>query len=102
MSEQKAETEEKPKHPMVEVRVSLYKPFYDFLTEYLQFFGSTQTIEDVCRDMIYFELESIYRKLDEFASKEVNHVDKEGWFDRFSHLAVVSFPAPDEEEEQDE
>lgn len=82
---------------MNEVHVTLYEPFYNFMKEYLAFFGDKRTIEDLCRSMIYSDVNHLYQELREFASKPNHFVKKGSWFDRWPHIAITSYPEPEEE-----
>ena len=76
---------------MVEVRVELYQPFYDFIKEYMAFFGIKDSkIEDVCREMIYHCVEDLYQNLEEFALKQCVHHGS-SFFRKWPHIATTSF-----------
>lgn len=77
---------------VVEVRISLFKPFYDFLKEYVQFFGSKRSIEDLCRIMIYEDVENLYRTLGKWLESEVSHIETEAWPNKHAHLEITSSP----------
>lgn len=77
---------------MVEVHVKLYEPFYNFMKEYLAFFGSKQTVEDLCRKMIYDSVSCLHQELREFASADYKHIEEGAWFDKWPHLACVAIP----------
>jgi len=81
---------------MVEVHVTLYEPFYNFLKEYLAFFGSKQTIENLCRGIVYQEVKYLYEKFEGFIKDE--HIEDGAWFNKWPHIGCVSFDAEDEEE----
>jgi len=83
----------------VEVRVSLYQPFHDFMKEYIAFFGIKQTIEQFCMGLIYNRLNYLYRELRNFVSNRDNHIEPQAWFERFPHIAIVCDPEPEEEED---
>jgi len=94
MSEKKL-AEKTLENSIVEVHVKLYEPFYNFLKEYLAFFGSKRPIEDVLRDMIYTEVKCLYAELGGFIKGE--HVEDGAWFNKWPHIAIAS--SPDDEEE---
>lgn len=77
---------------MVEVRVHLFKPFYEFLKQYIQFFGSKRSIEDLCTIMIYDDVSSLYRGLGQWLESEVSHIEKEAWPNKHAHLEITSSP----------
>lgn len=84
---------------MIGVHVKLYEPFYNFMKEYLAFFGDKKPIEDLCRDMIYSDVNFLYRELKEFASNSTHHIEDGAWFEKHPHLAIVSHPDPEPEED---
>jgi len=85
-------------HNMVDVHVQLYKPFHDFMKEYLTFFGDKKTVEELCRAMIYMSINRLFEELEEFASNRDKLIDKGSWFGRWPHIGCVSFDKYDEEE----
>ena len=87
------EPSEKDKLDMVNVSVALYKPFHDFIKAYLAFFGSKQSIEDLCRSMIYKDTEALYRQLKGFP-----HIDGQDWFNKWSHIAITEEPVTAEDD----
>ena len=84
---------EKDKLDMVNVSVALYKPFHEFIKAYLAFFGSKQSIEDLCRSMIYKNTEALYRQLKGFP-----HIDGQDWFNKWSHIAIAEEPETAEDD----
>ncbi len=87
---------------MIDVNIQLYEPFYNFLKEYLAFFGSKQTIEDVCRSMIYDSVKLLHANLKDFAYGDFRYIENGAWFTKWPHLGCVAFDAQDEEEETGE
>jgi len=83
---------------IVEVHVKLYEPFYNFLKEYLAFFGSKEKIEDVCRQMVYNAIMLLHSNLRDFAYADFRYIEKGAWFGKWPHLGCVSFDSEDEEE----
>ncbi len=80
---------------MVEVRVKLYRPFYEFLQQYHAFFTQgTQSLEDLCRDLIYGDVCRLYTELEGFV-KEHKHLDVTDFYQKWHPVAIVAF-----EEEQ--
>ena len=99
MSEEEELAEKTLKSNMVEGHVILYGPFYSFMKEYLAFFGSKQTVEGICRAMICDSVGLLYQELDEFASNPHKHIEKGAWFNRWPHIACVSWSDERDEEE---
>lgn len=103
MNEQKNEEKAKAlkalKGQMVSVNVTLFKPYYDFIKDYVQFFGSERSVAEICRMMIYANVNSLYQSLGAFVKDELTHVEKGAWFEKHSHIACVSFPEEKEENE---
>lgn len=79
-------------HEMIAVTVTLYKPFYDFLKAYLDFFGSKQSMEDICRSIIYTDIQALYEGL-----QSQPFVDESDWFSKWPHIALTAFEDPEEE-----
>ena len=86
---------EKEKLEMVNVNVTLYKPFYEFIKAYLAFFGSKQSLEDVCREMIYQDIEALYNQLKGFP-----HIDDQDWFHKWGSVALAAFDSEVQELEE--
>jgi len=84
---------------MVKVQVELYEPFYNFMKEYLAFFGDPKTVENLCRTMIYESVKFLQQELEAFASQRQNLIEKGSWFNKWPHLAIVSIPDTEDEEE---
>jgi hypothetical protein len=54
---------------MITVNMELFSPFVDFLKDFLRYFGSKKTLEDLCREMIYEQVGYLYNELHDFADK---------------------------------
>ncbi|MDH5447906.1 MAG: hypothetical protein OEY24_05000 [Candidatus Bathyarchaeota archaeon] len=80
---------------MVPVHVTLFQPFHDFLKEHLEFFGSKQTIADVCREMIYKEAHKLH---DMVTPNEDSYVNSQNWFSKRSHIEITKELCGDREE----
>ena len=87
------EPSEKERLDMVNISVALYKPFHDFIKEYLRFFGSKQSIEDLCRSMIYKDTEALYRQLEGFP-----FIEGQDWFSKWPHIAITEEPETTEDD----
>ena len=83
---------------MVTVPVDMFSPFVDFMKDYLAFFGSKKTLEDLCREMIYDDVKNLYNELDGWLESAVSHVETADFFSKYSFLGCVS----DSEEELEE
>jgi len=83
-------------HNMIEVRIQLYEPFYKFMKDYLAFFGSKQSIEELGRIMIYQSVQTLYQKLEEFAKDPQNHLEESVCFNKWPHVAMTSFQNEEE------
>ena len=73
--------------------MTLYKPFHEFIKANLAFFGSKQSIEDLCRSMIYKNTEALYSQLKGFP-----HIDDQDWFNKWSHIAITEAPVTAEDD----
>ena len=94
MSEQKLEKEEE----FYTVQVKLYKPFYEFIKAYLDFFADPSwTIEDLIRQMVYDSVVNIAEQI-RCLNKDVNmHIPKEKWMRKWDAPVLCRYP--DEEGE---
>lgn len=81
---------------MVKVEVELYEPFYNFIKEYLAFFGSKNTVEDFCRIAIYDAVKDLYNQLGCRVLKEREgtgeFLEEDAWFNKWMHIAICSTP----------
>ena len=91
-TQEETEPSEKERLEMVNVSVDLYKPFYEFLKAYLAFFGSKQSIEDLCRSMIYKNTQVLYSQLKGFP-----FIEGQDWFSKWSHIAITEEPETEED-----
>ena len=82
---------------LVTVTVQLYQPFYNFMKEYLAFFGSKQSIEELSRTMIYQSVQTLYRKLEAFAKDPEKHLEESVCFNKWPHIALTSFQDDEED-----
>jgi len=84
---------------MVPVKVELCKPFFDFIEQYRQYFGSQYTVELICMQMIYNQVKRLFNELDSYARKKDSFLDKSDFFTKNFYLGTVSFDDPEEETE---
>jgi hypothetical protein len=77
---------------MIPVQVELFEPFVKFGKEYLQFFGSKDTLETFCMKLIYHEVNRLHSDL----RKYVEDNEKKGhiltgleWYEKHPHLACT-------------
>jgi len=87
---------------ILELRIPLCKPFYDFLKEYLQFFGSKQSVENLCTMMINDNVTRLYQDLQQWISDKVavRYVDEAGWSKKHEHLDCCTSLGDQENEEE--
>jgi hypothetical protein len=83
---------------MVTVQMDMFSPFVDFMKDYLAFFGSKKTPEDLCREMIYDDVKNLYGELHGWLESALSHVETTDFFSKYSFLGCVS----DSKEEQEE
>lgn len=83
---------------MVTVQVQMFSPFVDFMKDYLAFFGSKKSLEDLCREMIYDDVKNLYNELHGWLETAVSHIETVDFFGKYSFLGCVS----DSEEEPKE
>ncbi len=72
---------------MITVNVQLFSPFTKFLEEYLRFFGSKKTLEDLCRDIIYEQTGYLYNELQDFAATDGHFLASADWYWKHPHLS---------------
>jgi len=97
----KAETESKKDLDlqMVPLKIELCKPFFDFIEEYRQYFGSQYTTEQICMQMICNQVKRLFNELDDFVRTKGSFLDKSDYFKKFSYLGAISFDDPEDETE---
>lgn len=83
------------KEKMTEVKVELSKPFVDFMKDYLAFFGSEQSLEDLCREMIYDDVKNLYNELHSWIKSAVSHIETVEFYKKYGFIGCVA----DSEEE---
>lgn len=99
MSETETDSKKDLDLQMIPVKVELCKPFYDFLQEYRQYFGSQYTVELICTQTIYSQVKRLFNELDGFAREKDSFLDKSDFFKKYSYLGLVSFDDSEEETE---
>ena len=79
------------------VSVRIYKPFYEFIRAYLDFFADPSwTIEDFIRQAVYDSVANLAEQLRTFRENgNVTHIPNEKWMSKWN--APVLFRYPDEE-----
>jgi hypothetical protein len=75
---------------MVTVQVDMFSPFVDFMKDYLAFFGSKKSLEDLCREMIYDDIKNLFNELHGWLGSTVSHVETVDFFSKYSFLGCVS------------
>lgn len=99
MSETEIETDKDLDLHMVPLKIELCKPFFNFLQEYREYFGSQHTVEQICMSMVYAQVKRLFNELDHFARTKGSFLDKSDFFKKYSYLGLVSFGDPEEEPE---
>ena len=84
---------------MTPLKIELAKPFYDFIQEYLKFFGSKYTVEQIYMQMIYSQVKRLFNKLDDFVREKDSFLDKSDYFKKHFFLGSVCFDDPEDETE---
>jgi len=78
------------------VLFDIYSPFVDFLEEYLKMTGSTLTLEDIFRRMIYAEIKILVNDLNDFVSDHY-HVTLADFAAKWGYILNADFPSATEE-----
>jgi hypothetical protein len=68
----------------ITIPVDLYEPYVDFLQQYLNFFGSKQKLEDLCRQMIYDQANYLHDKLQDFVGEQGSFLDSTDFYWKYS------------------
>ena len=74
---------------MIPLTIEITAPFYNFLKEYLAFFGSNMTLEDLAQQMIYEESRRLHSTLTEYVAGN-NYVGRIPWFKKYREVAVTT------------
>jgi len=99
MNTQETEAKKDLDLKMIPVKIELCKPFYDFIEEYRQYFGSQYTVELICMQMIYSQVKRLFNEFDSFARKKDSFLDKSDFFTKYFYLGSVASDDPEEETE---
>lgn len=90
------ETPKKTK--MILVSTKIAEPFHNFLKEYLAFFGSGMTVEDLIQQIVYEESRRLHDELTAFVEIDTHYVGKHPWFKKFQYVAETTGNWPDKED----
>ena len=92
------ETEDfKEQLQMVQLKIQLCKPFYEFIEQYRQYFGAKFTTEQICMSMIYSQVKRLFNELNSFARQKNSFIDKSDFFTKNFYLGSVAFDDPEED-----
>jgi len=69
---------------IVTVNVRLGKWFHDFIKDYLEFIGSTDTVEDFCRDAIFGDIDALQDQL-----HGLDHFNAKDFFNKYPHVCML-------------
>jgi hypothetical protein len=83
---------------MVQLKITVFSPFVNFIKEYLRFFGDEQTLETFCMEAVYHKCNILYSDLTKFAENKIHLLDPDAWYEKHSHLAITSTQPEDETE----
>ncbi len=83
---------------MVQLKITVFSPFLNFIREYLQFFGDKQTLETFCMQAVYDKCNILHSDLTQFAKNKIHLLDPDAWYEKHSHLAITSTQPEDETE----
>lgn len=87
-----AQIEEPKEEPvkMVQITLEISESFHNFLKEYLAFFGSGMTLEDLAQQMIYNESRHLHSALTEFVQDDTHYVGRATWFRKHRDVALTT------------
>lgn len=74
---------------IIQLNVEITESFANFLKDYLEFFGSKMTIEDLAQQMIYEESSRLHVALTEYVAGN-HYVGRIPWFKKFREVAVTT------------
>jgi len=100
MAEQKLEKEEE----FITVQVQIFKPFYEFIKAYLDFFALPEwTVEDFIRQAVYDSAMNIFQAVKELNNVRENgavtHIPKDQWLRKWKiRLLFPDMELPEEDE----
>jgi len=96
MSETETESKKDLDLQLIPLKIELCKPFFDFLEQYRQYFGSQYTVELICMQMIYSQVKYLFNELDDFTRKKDSFLDKSDYFKKHFYLGTLCFDDPEE------
>jgi hypothetical protein len=99
MSKTETESKKDLDLQMIPLKIELCKPFYNFIEQYRQYFGSQYTVELICMSMIYSQVKRIFNDLDNFTRKKGSFLDKSDYFKKYFYLGTVCWDEPEDETE---
>ena len=97
MSVQSLEKEEE----FITVQVQIFKPFYEFIRAYLDFFALPEwTVEDFIRQAVYDSAMNIFKELNNVREEgAVTHIPKDQWLRKWKiRLLFPDMELPEEAE----
>jgi len=86
---------------MIDLRISLFSPYVEFLKDYLRFFGSKDQLEILCMKIIYQKAGDLHRELTQFAENKVHLLDDAEWYWKHSHVAMTDDQLEEQKDEKD-
>jgi hypothetical protein len=84
---------------MIQLKITVFSPFLNFIREYLSFFGDKQTLETFAMKAVYDKCNILHSDLTQFAENKMHLLDPDAWYEKHSHLAITS-TQPEEETEE--
>jgi hypothetical protein len=82
-----------------EFKITVFSPFTDFAKDYMKYFGEKGTIEDFFMSLIYRGLGNLHEDLSAFVHESKHLLDKDAWYWKYHHVALVNFEEPEETED---
>lgn len=84
-----SEEEQKKETQMIPISTEISEPFHNFLKDYLAFFGSDMTVDDLCQQMIYEESRRLHSALTEFVKDNTHYVGELPWLKKHREVALT-------------
>ena len=85
---------------MIPVATEINEAFYNFLKEYLAFFGSHMTVEDLTAQMIYHECRRLQTEIAEFTEAD-HYVGTRPWALKHPKVALTNGLVNEEDEDSE-
>jgi hypothetical protein len=84
---------------LLEFSITVFSPYVDFAKDYMKFFNTHGTIEDLFRSLIYRGLGNLCEDLDTFAHDPKHVLDKDAFYSKYSHVSLTTYEEPEDKDD---